>query len=305
MSRVKTFDSTGTPPGGRLFAGDLNSIQDQYADLSNFSQTHDVGTLRVGDTSIQLLKYGTAEARISAALRTDGILRGLGGLFAGQFTTAGRPGLGSRPFGLVIYNTDLNRLEMNIGSDASPNWVAIGLDAPTVPIGAIADYGGASDPSASWLLCDGRAISRTTYAALFTALGGAGTPYGIGDGSTTFNIPDFRGRVAVAPDAGTNRIPNSPNARGNAGGEEMHVLSAAELPSHAHSMTHEHTLTMANTPAADGVSFPVGGAGSTRDVGGAGVPIKYLSGNTGGAGSGSSHNNMQPYEIANRIIRVL
>lgn len=48
-----------------------------------------------------------------------------------------------------------------------------------------------------WLLCDGRAVSRTTYAALYTALGGGSSPYGQGDGSSTFNLPDYRGRGLV------------------------------------------------------------------------------------------------------------
>ncbi len=64
---------------------------------------------------------------------------------------------------------------------------------PSPPIGAIIAYGGSSDPS-GWLICDGRAISRTTYADLFAAIS---TAYGAGDGSTTFNIPDLRGRTAV------------------------------------------------------------------------------------------------------------
>ena len=60
------------------------------------------------------------------------------------------------------------------------------------PIGTIAPFGGTSDPS-YWLICDGRAVSRTDYAALFGVIG---TTYGAGDGSTTFNIPDFTGRIA-------------------------------------------------------------------------------------------------------------
>jgi len=69
----------------------------------------------------------------------------------------------------------------------------IGVDAVSVPVGGLALWAGSSEP-AGWLICDGRAVSRTTYAALFAAIGIA---YGAGDGSTTFNIPDFRGRVPV------------------------------------------------------------------------------------------------------------
>ena len=60
-----------------------------------------------------------------------------------------------------------------------------------LPVGSIVGYGGTADPSTSWFICDGRAVSRSTYATLFTAIG---TAFGTGDGATTFNIPDYRGK---------------------------------------------------------------------------------------------------------------
>jgi len=69
----------------------------------------------------------------------------------------------------------------------------------TIPAGIIMPYAGASAPT-DWVLCDGSAISRSTYATLFAIVG---TTYGTGDGSTTFNVPDFRGRVAIGSGAGT------------------------------------------------------------------------------------------------------
>lgn len=62
----------------------------------------------------------------------------------------------------------------------------------TTPTGIISPFGGATAPS-GWLLCDGSAVSRITYASLFTVLG---TTYGVGDGSTTFNLPDFTNKFA-------------------------------------------------------------------------------------------------------------
>lgn len=67
-----------------------------------------------------------------------------------------------------------------------------------VPVGTILPYGGASSPNSSWLLCYGQAVSRSTYSSLFAILGDA---YGVGDGSTTFNLPDLRGRIPVGNDA--------------------------------------------------------------------------------------------------------
>jgi hypothetical protein len=63
-TRVKTFDSSGVAPGGRLFAADLNSIQDQYADLVNYAQSLGAGVYAIGDSGLQLLKFGTGEVRL-------------------------------------------------------------------------------------------------------------------------------------------------------------------------------------------------------------------------------------------------
>ncbi len=65
-----------------------------------------------------------------------------------------------------------------------------------VPIGAIVSFAGTSSP-AGWMLCYGQAVSRSTYSSLFAAIG---TSFGAGDGSTTFNLPDCRGRVEAGKD---------------------------------------------------------------------------------------------------------
>jgi hypothetical protein len=141
-TRVKTFVSTGLATDGRLYAPDLNNIQDDYADQSNFAQTVDVASVRFGDSSIQLLKFGTSEGSFTGSLRVSAILRGLGGLLAGAFTTAQRDAIsaGSRPYGLAILNSDKNVYEYNAGSDATPNWRSLGGQL-------VGDY--ASRPSAT------------------------------------------------------------------------------------------------------------------------------------------------------------
>ena len=132
-TRVKTFDATGTAPNGKLYAGDLNAIEDQYADLSNLAQTLGVGSIQVGETGLQIVRYGAGEMRITGAVRTDGIIRGLGGIYAGAFTTTQRDAIasGGRPYGLVILNTTTNRLEINLGSDPSPSWNGLGGGSTT------------------------------------------------------------------------------------------------------------------------------------------------------------------------------
>jgi microcystin-dependent protein len=107
--------------------------------------------------------------------------------------------------------------------------------------GFITEFGG-SAPPAGWLVCDGQAYSRSTYAALYTALGGTSSRWGQGDGFSTFNVPDLRGRVSVGAGLGaglTNR------ALGSIGGEENHTLSLYEMPVHNHSVTdygHAHSV---------------------------------------------------------------
>lgn len=142
MARYKTYDSTGVAPAGRLYAGDLNAIQDMKLDSSDFSQVLDLATLRIGEPGLQLSRFGSSEARISGALRVDGILRGgagaglTGGVLPASMTTAQRDALppGFRPKGLQIFNTTTNQPEFNAGTDGVPNWQAYVVGA--APSGA-------------------------------------------------------------------------------------------------------------------------------------------------------------------------
>jgi microcystin-dependent protein len=110
-----------------------------------------------------------------------------------------------------------------------------GIYVPQFPAGTLLDFAGATAPG-GWLLCDGSALSRTTYSVLYGVIG---TTYGAGDGSTTFNLPDTRGRISVGAGQGTgltNRVLAA------TGGEEAHTLSVAELASHTHGVAHTHTM---------------------------------------------------------------
>lgn len=158
-----------------------------------------------------------------------------------------------------------------------------------VDTGAILPFGNSSIPS-GFLLCDGSAVSRTTYSDLFTAIS---TTYGSGDGSTTFNLPDLRGRVPAGKDdmGGTpaNRLTSSGavdgTGLGNNGGGESHTLTTDELASHSH--RYGHTNASGST-----------GSGGNRDA----YPIS-LPYNTENTGGGSGHNNVQPTIIINYGIK--
>ncbi len=110
--------------------------------------------------------------------------------------------------------------------------------APSViPAGTIMAYGGSIAPT-GWLLCDGSTVSRTTYAGLYTAVG---NNFGSGNGSTTFNLPDFRGRflrgvdgaASIDPDKATRTAMNS----GGSAGNNVGSVQTGIIESHSHTFS--------------------------------------------------------------------
>jgi len=146
--------------------------------------------------------------------------------------------------------------------------------------GFILMYAGSGAPS-GWMVCDGSAISRADFPELFTRIGIA---YGAGNGSTTFNLPDLRGRVAVGRDV----LDTAYFPLGHTGGEKDHTLSIAEMPAHNHDIS-----AAAAAGGTTGRYAPGGATGTTNST---------IIVNKGG---GSAHNNLQPYQIVNYIIRVV
>lgn len=162
-----------------------------------------------------------------------------------------------------------------------------------VPVGAIMFYGGGSTPN-GWLICDGAAVSRTTYSSLFSAIG---TAFGSGNGSTTFNLPDGRGRAFVGVDSqggegAASRLTGShtgglnASGIGSAGGEQSHQLTNAEMP------RHRHTTTL---PRGD-ANFNGGGGNTLWST----SNTKNWDSNY--QGNDDPHNNVQPSLAATSII---
>jgi microcystin-dependent protein len=154
----------------------------------------------------------------------------------------------------------------------------------TQPTGMVTEYAGAAAPT-GWLLCDGSAVSRTTYSALYTALGGASSPWGQGDGSTTFNVPDMRGRAAIGAGQGSGLTNRALAAQV---GTETHTLTTTEMPAHTHGLSNMGEIN--NTDA--------GGAQNRVTATGTG-----LADTTDSAGGGTAHSNMQPSVAINYIIK--
>jgi len=159
---------------------------------------------------------------------------------------------------------------------------------PGLPVGAILPYGLDVEP-AGWLLCYGQAVSRSTYARLFDVVG---TAFGSGDGSTTFNLPDCRGRVFLGKDnlggSSANRVTASEADNiGQGSGAETHTLSVGEGGAHSHPENVAATTGNVGSAGADGIT-----SGHDGDAG-----------QTTATGGGGSHNNMQPYQTKALIIK--
>jgi microcystin-dependent protein len=181
------------------------------------------------------------------------------------------------------------------GAGAAPTFQTQAAVAQ-VPTGAVLDYAGTSAPT-GYLFCYGQDISRTTYADLFSAVS---TTYGVGDGSTTFGLPDLRGRVVAGKDdmggASANRLTDlsgglNGDTLGDSGGAEAHTLLSSEsgLPAHTHAYNDEQVA--ATNDSSSGSTF---GAGSDT--------ARVTSANST-ADASAAHNNVQPTFILNKIIK--
>lgn len=123
-----------------------------------------------------------------------------------------------------------------------------------------------------WLMEFGQAVSRATFARLFAEIG---TTHGIGDGSTTFNLPDSRGRVAVGVGAGSFTV------LGDKIGEETHALTTAELAAHSHTQNaHSH----GGSTGSQSVDHSHSGTSSTEST------AHFHSGTTGNESNTHAHN---------------
>lgn len=239
------------------------------------------------------------------ALYTDS---GLSVPFANPIVLDSQGSIGAAVYMLASPGYKLNLTNSaGVDQDGWPvdNIVAPNTSSTTVTLapGLIVDYGGTSAPS-GWLLCDGSAVSRSTYSALFSAIG---TNYGAGNGSTTFNVPDFRGRSGVGTGTGSGLTARSIGATG---GEETHVLVTAELATHGHTLTdpgHVHTVGLPDmNPPTGGAAAGVTGIGTssatTDNFNNAAA--NHVTGITmATTGSDTAHNTMHPFLVATKIIK--
>lgn len=176
--------------------------------------------------------------------------------------------------------------------------------APAPPIGSIQAYAALATP-VNWLLCDGSAISRTTYSNLFAVVS---TTHGSGDGTTTFNLPDLRGRVPAGLDnmggSAANRLTSTvltaSNTLGATGGAQTHILTTAQLPAH------KHGVAMKSDGTIVGSNIQLASSGNTfRFASDGNIGLNNGSDGSASVGSDNAHTNTQPTLVVNYIIKAL
>jgi len=254
-------------------------------------------TVRVGDTNgdATITTNGTGDLTISTNAGTNSGTVVIADGANGNISVTPN-GTGSVVIdGLSMPQADGSANQV-LKTDGSGNIGFTTLSSFSLPSGTVLPFAGTSAPS-GYLLCFGQAISRSTYSSLFTAIG---TTYGVGDGSSTFNVPDLRGRAIAGQDdmggSSADRLTNQSggvngDTLGASGGVETHTLTTAQLAAH----THTSNVTI---PSAPNSSSGTAGVSTVINTG----ANASFTGTSGSAGSGNAHNNVQPTLILNYMI---
>lgn len=270
---------TGTPPT-TLSAAFFNSLQEEVANAVEGL----LGPLVDGDrTQLKQAILAAAAGRVAKSGDTM-----TGGLGTPTLTVKALPGSNAPIYfrdeaalgqAIIYWNRSIDALCLSVyGADGTTvaNTINIGangrievnngpttdnslatklyVDGRTIPAGAVQYFAGQTAPS-GWLAANGAAVSRTTYASLFAAIG---TTFGAGDGATTFNLPDLRGEFLRGFDA----------ARGVDSGRVLGSAQTDELKSHTHAVQRGESVSNNNQYMVTGANNPGYGTTTTTATGG-------------------------------------
>jgi microcystin-dependent protein len=242
----------------------------------------------------------------------------------GATVTLNVDGLGAKPLrsstgvelvaGVLVAGTPYTALYNN--SDAVWYLHNFYVNPYVVPVGGFLDYVGTTAPNSAFVLPYGQAVSRTTYSALFTL---TSTTFGVGDGSTTFNLPDIRGRVVAGKDdmggSSANRLTNADDGLngdtlGATGGGETQVLVTGNLPPYtpagtntggAASFTYTNASFQSGANSVNGTSITTSSSSTT-------VPTLFTQPTftgTAQGGTSTAFGVIQPTIVLNKIMRII
>jgi microcystin-dependent protein len=321
---VRTISPTTVEESGGAFAGGTKEISADFLASRAMLREDIAGAIVTGGTATA---YTVASRRVYDTLaRLDGnIVAFSPHVINGQTVTLSVDGLTAKPLrkapgvdlqsNVLIAGTPYSAVFNN--SDGAFYLHAFG-DAPGIPLGASVEYWAPTTPSTHFAFPTGQAISRTAFAALFALIG---TTYGVGDGSTTFNIPDLSGRVPVMKEASASRLTSTyfggnSTLLGATGGLESETLSLAQLPtgittSGSNSINVAGPIGGHTVPFdATNIAFAAAAGGTLVWTGGGATNSLSFSGSntitgTSNNTSGNAHSIVQPTIICNRIFRVL
>jgi len=247
------------------------------------------GTLTVTGATTLSTVLGIASGGTGLTSFTAGDL-----MYATASTTIAKLGIGSAG----------QFLKTNAGATA-PAW---STETDLCPVGSIIMYGAAAAPT-NWVLCDGSAINRTTYADLFTAIG---TTYGSGDGSLTFNVPNLQGVFPIGYDGGSSyalaatggATTDTPTLSGTNAGT---TLTSSQIPAHTHGGVTTGWPSGSWTGGTGAVQTAIDASGLSVASGSVNLSLE----NTGGGsshthtwtGTSSAVDTIPPYLVVNYIIK--
>lgn len=252
------FQWSTTPASNATFDPTINLAEGQSPSSLNDSGRAMMARLKEwgNDISGKITTTGSSTAYAIASNQVFDSLAHLDGAMLafiphvtnGATVTLNCDGLGAKPLrsapsvelpsGVMVLGTPYVATYVN--ADGAFYLQGFVVNPYVIPIGALLAYTGASAPNSSFVIPIGQAINRTTYATYFSLVS---TTFGTGDGSTTFNVPDLRGRTVFQVDSGgSGRITVAGGnydgtVLGNTGGAQNQTLTQAQLPAVAPTFT--------------------------------------------------------------------